>query len=253
MHGRSTVNNKTTWFELARPQVHGYELNCIAAISSTKFVSGADEKVLRVYQSTSSFLNSFEKITKIRLVNEDQTKLVDFATVPNLGLSNYAVNETNSDQNQTVFKPEIFNEPPKEESLLSNTLWPEIQKIYGHGYEIYALSINRKRQQIASACKATNHEDAAICIWNIKKDYSLIQRLVFHKLTITSIKFSTNGNYLVSVSRDRNWALYKFNEQSNEYELKSFSKKEQFMHSRIIWEVCWTPDDLYFMTSSRYS
>lgn len=242
------VNLKSNWFELARPQVHGYELNCIASISSTKFVSAADEKVLRVYEATNSFVNSFEKITGIKIETNNH-KLADFATVPTLGLSNFAVNDSNLEQNKTVFKPETFDCPPKEESLLSNTLWPEIQKIYGHGYEIYSLAVNERKMHIASACKATNHEDAAVCVWNIEKDYSLMQRLLFHKLTITSIKYSPDGNYLVTVSRDRNWALYRCDEK--EYELIGHSRKEQLMHSRIIWSVCWTPDGQHFMTSSR--
>ena len=254
-HDQNDKSSKSIWFELARPQVHGYELNCIAPISSTKFVSGADEKVLRVYESTNSFLSSFENITSVQLqVNVDDKLTADFATVPTLGLSNYAVNESTSLKNeikQLLFKPELLDRPPKEESLLSNTLWPEIQKIYGHGYEIYSLAVNETRQHIASACKGTNREDSAVCIWNIIKDYNLIQRLLFHKLTITSIKFSPDANYLVSVSRDRNWALYKFSEQKSEYELISCCKKDQLMHSRIIWNVCWTPDSRFFLTSSR--
>ena len=33
-----------------------------------------------------------------------------------------------------------ISEPPTEENLLQNTLWPEVQKLYGHGYEIFALA-----------------------------------------------------------------------------------------------------------------
>lgn len=245
-------NEDGKWFELARPQVHGYEINCIAPISSIEFVSGADEKVLRVYKATGSFVNSFERIAGVRCAHGDE-RLADFAAVPNLGLSNYAVNESNSGENKAlVFKPETFEQPPKEESLLTNTLWPEIQKIYGHGYELFAVAVNERRQQIASACKATNHEDAALCVWNIRSDYSLMQRLPFHKLTITSIRFSPDGDYLLSASRDRNWALYKFVEnETGEYKLAAHSRKEQLMHGRIIWSACWTPDSAYFLTSSR--
>lgn len=255
---RKNEGKRSAWFELARPQVHGYEINCIAPISSTEFVSGADEKVLRVYKATGSFVNSFEKITGVRCAH-GQERLADFAAVPNLGLSNYAVNESDlGDANKAlVFKPETFEQPPKEESLLTNTLWPEIQKIYGHGYELFAVAVNERRQHIASACKATNHEDAAICVWDIRKDYALMQRLPFHKLTITSVRFSPDGDYLLSASRDRNWALYRFvednatGEYKGEYKLVAHSRKEQLMHSRIIWSACWTPDSVYFLTSSR--
>lgn len=34
------------WYEIARPQIHGYNLQCIAMTGSLQFVSGADEKVM---------------------------------------------------------------------------------------------------------------------------------------------------------------------------------------------------------------
>lgn len=56
-------------------------------------------------------------------------------------------------------------EPPTEETLLQNTLWPEIQKLYGHGYEIYSLAASPDGQLLASACKSTSVEHAAVHLW----------------------------------------------------------------------------------------
>lgn len=59
----------------------------------------------------------------------------------------------------------LFVAPPCEETLIQNTLWPEIQKLYGHGYEVYSLCATLDGKLLASACKATNMEHASIFIW----------------------------------------------------------------------------------------
>lgn len=48
---------------------------------------------------------------------------------------------------------------------MQNTLWPEIQKLYGHGYEIFALAASPDGTIVASSCRATNEEHAQIIIW----------------------------------------------------------------------------------------
>lgn len=114
------------------------------------------------------------------------------ANVPALGLSNKAIfdnednptttNITSEENPMTVdglykegfFKPIVLNgefipreifsktvmnffpEPPFEEHLLQNTLWPEVQKLYGHGYEIMAVASNPSGSMIASSCKVSS-------------------------------------------------------------------------------------------------
>lgn len=56
-------------------------------------------------------------------------------------------------------------EPPTEEDLVQNTLWPEIQKLYGHVYEVYCLASSSNNKWLASAAKATSLELASIIIW----------------------------------------------------------------------------------------
>lgn len=56
-------------------------------------------------------------------------------------------------------------EPPTEEDLVQNTLWPEIQKLYGHVYEVYCLTSSSNNKWLASAAKATSLELASIIIW----------------------------------------------------------------------------------------
>lgn len=54
------------WHEIARPQVHGHDINCLAIIQGKgnhRFVSGADEKVARVFEAPLSFLKTLNHAT----------------------------------------------------------------------------------------------------------------------------------------------------------------------------------------------
>lgn len=68
-----------------------------------------------------------------------------------------------------------FSEPPTEETLLQNTLWPEIHKLYGHGYEVFSLDASPDGKYLASACKSTKPEYAAILLW-----YSISLSFIIH-------------------------------------------------------------------------
>lgn len=55
-----------TWHEIARPQVHGHDINCLAIIQGKgnhRFVSGAEEKVARVFEAPLSFLRTLNHAT----------------------------------------------------------------------------------------------------------------------------------------------------------------------------------------------
>lgn len=73
------------------------------------------------------------------------------------------------------------------------------------------------------------------------------------------MKFSNNGMYLLSVSRDRSWKLFKRKHESNNndlldaplFELYRFISSKNAYHTRIIWSCDWSNDDKYFLTTSR--
>lgn len=48
---------------------------------------------------------------------------------------------------------------------MQSTLWPENQKLYGHGYDVYALCSTSDGKLLASSCKATTAEHAQIILW----------------------------------------------------------------------------------------
>ncbi|KFP64795.1 Elongator complex protein 2, partial [Cariama cristata] len=223
---------EVTWHEIARPQVHGYDMRCLAMIGRFQFVSGADEKVLRVFRAPKNFIENFSNITGIpmkKLCSHQSSDLPEGATVPALGLSNKAVfegdmavqpaedeetfNTISNQYPEIYFQPLILTEPPPEDHLLQNTLWPEIQKLYGHGYEIFCVACNNSNTVIASACKASKKEHAGIILWSTTS-WKKLQSLSFHNLTVTQLAFSPNDKFLLAVSRDRNWSLWRKQDSS---------------------------------------
>ena len=274
------------WHELARPQVHGYDMQCVASITPTRFVSGADEKVLRVFEAPVTFLDTFRNITGLDLAEETEGKAQSCvitedaapksasrphavpgagplgASVPALGLSNKAVfldtltsmvisNNTTNDRLENAvlpFAPATLAIPPFEEHLLQNTLWPEIRKLYGHGYELLCVAASHDGTVVASACKATKPEHASIRLWSMES-WNEVAVLLAHTLSVTQLAFSHNDTWLLSGSRDRQWTLFR-RDSSNAllYTLYCAMPKA---HERIIWSVSWAIDDAYFVTASR--
>mmetsp|Transcript_28996 Transcript_28996/g.43753 ORF Transcript_28996/g.43753 Transcript_28996/m.43753 type:complete len:891 (-) Transcript_28996:2589-5261(-) len=103
----SSSAEKTTWHEVGRPQVHGYDLTSITCIgygassSSSerktggekkhRFVSGADEKLLRVFDAPSSTLRLLRSLrNEASAKDEEKEDRVERAYIPSLGLSNKA-------------------------------------------------------------------------------------------------------------------------------------------------------------------
>lgn len=63
---RGSSGHDSNWHEIARPQVHGHDINCVAIIKGKgnhRFVSGADEKVARVFEAPLSFLKTLQHAT----------------------------------------------------------------------------------------------------------------------------------------------------------------------------------------------
>ncbi|XP_044513787.1 elongator complex protein 2 isoform X6 [Gracilinanus agilis] len=271
---RKKDDSQITWHEIARPQIHGFDMKCLAMIGRFQFVSGADEKVLRVFSAPRNFVENFCNITGNtvkKLPSSHDSDLPEGATVPALGLSNKAVfqgditSQSADEEERFVgvgrqyqdicFQPFKLIEPPTEDHLLQNTLWPEVQKLYGHGYEIFCVACNNSNTVIASACKATKKEHAAIILWSTAS-WKQLQSLLFHNLTVTQMAFSPDDKFLLAVSRDRNWSLWKRQEENSQqpepaFSLCAFTDKNTAVHSRIIWSCDWSPDSRYFFTGSR--
>ncbi|KAJ9593552.1 hypothetical protein L9F63_014892, partial [Diploptera punctata] len=87
------AHQEVTWHELARPQVHGYDMSCIAVLSRYRFASGAEEKVIRAFQAPNNFVDNFYRIWSLCLLLTRSMTSPQGASVPALGLSNKAVYE----------------------------------------------------------------------------------------------------------------------------------------------------------------
>lgn len=251
-----------SWSEFARPQIHGYDMMCVEPISNSRFVSGGDEKILRSFDEPKAAAQLLHTFCGVAV--EDEDHLPDAAALPALGLSNKATIEVDyddSDEDPDARETaetknitfELINElstPPLEDQLQRHTLWPEIEKLYGHGYEISCLDVSSDQMIIATACRSNNTQHAVIRLFSAKSWVELPQVLSFHNLTITRLRFSKDNRYLLSVSRDRQLAIWERNMKDETFILRYQKEKA---HTRIIWDSDWVPllFGNAFITASR--
>lgn len=255
-----------TWHELARPQVHGHDMQCLSLLSRYRFASGAEEKIVRIFQAPANFVDNLRQLCEIEDDPEGEHILKTTpkgASVPSLGLSNKAVYSVEAEAATTKHVKDIYPEhyfvpiklesPPAEETLMQNTLWPEMQKLYGHGYEIYALASTRDGRFLASASRATSLEHARILIWNTT-NWKILQKLEAHQLTVTQLAFSPDNRSLLAVSRDRTLSVFENRSpdvKGCDFQLVTHTDKHTSVHGRIIWCCDWSHDSVHFASGSR--
>ncbi|KAI8887665.1 WD40 repeat-like protein [Backusella circina FSU 941] len=268
----------TTWHEMGRPQVHGYDIKCVAFSNEWQFVSGADEKVLRVFDAPKSCVESLALLTSENSLLDHVESRPIGANLPALGLSNKAVfegdvNEMEQAQdNHNMYQSytsapstptalmDVMSHPPFEEHLIQHTLWPEVEKLsrrltlsilfsYGHLYEIMSVDVSSDGKYVASTCKASTPEHAVVRLFDTEKWKEAKNGINAHTLTATRVRFSHNGRWLLSVSRDRLWSISERNESDPDTPYKLVAKNKA--HARIIWDCSWSHDDRFFITGSR--
>lgn len=269
LHARAAATS--TWHEMARPQIHGYDLNCVDALSETRFVSGADEKLMRVFDEPRAVAKMLHAVAGIGSAEEAGDR-PDAANMPVLGLSNKATVETEdatAAEAAAAVNPEVdrsavdpativrssaldIAHPPFEESLSRHTLWPEIEKLYGHGYEISCLAASHDGKLIASACKASSLNHAVIRIFETERWTELRPPLAVHTLTATRLRFSADDRFLLSVGRDRQWAVFEKQETGKDGEMSYVLKQaEPKGHTRMILDGAWAPSTTTHGMESR--
>lgn len=265
----ASLMGENSWHEVARPQVHGHDINCVTIIQGKgnhRFVSGADEKVARVFEAPLSFLKTLNHGTSQESSFPEDLQVdvqILGANMSALGLSQKpiyvnATRETverhGNDGLDTLESvpdavPAVFTEPPIEDQLAWHTLWPESHKLYGHGNELFSLCCDHQGKLVASSCKAQSTAAAEIWLWEVGS-WKAMGRLQSHSLTVTQIRFSHDDNLLLSVSRDRQFSVFAIRRTgTGEIDYQLIARQEA--HKRIIWSCSWNPFGHEFATGSR--
>lgn len=265
LHTQWTASGFDTWHEMSRPQIHGYDLNCIDALGSSRFVSGADEKLMRVFTQPRAVATLLTRLAGISETSNLED-LPDAANMPVLGLSNKAIDTVDDDQeiapmddrDREAMDPASIvrksyleiDHPPYEETLSRHTLWPETEKLYGHGYEISCLASSHDGKLIASACKASSTNHAVIRLFETDTWTEVRPPLTAHSLTAARLRFSRDDKYILSVGRDRQWAIFMRDpENPLQYHHAQANTKG---HTRMILDCAWAPSEHpMFATAGR--
>ena len=169
------------------------------------------------------------------------------ASVPPLGLSNRA--ETRGADEAPAGAAAEHAEPPCAEHLQSMTLWLELDKLYGHGYELLSVACNPRTRLTASTCKATTPAHAVVRLFDGAAHWRPLEPpLEGHTLSITRVVISPDAAYLLTASRDRSWRLYQ-READGTYGPLAGERA----HARIVWDCAWSmrADERVFATASR--
>ncbi|RDW83971.1 Elongator subunit ELP2 [Aspergillus mulundensis] len=248
LHAQWLCDSQRSWHEFSRPQIHGYDLNCVDTLGPQRFVSGAEEKLLRVFNEPAPIARLLENLSG--LSQNAEGDLPDTAQIPVLGLSNQALGEApveaDTAEAESAGQAHAYQailskstQPPLEDQLARYTLWPEHEKLYGHGYEISAVAVSHDRALIATACKASSIDHAVVRLYDTSDWHEIRPSLAAHTLTITSLAFSADDQYLLSVGRDRQWAVYRRSESNTSmFALMTSNPKG---HSRMILDADWAP------------
>jgi len=264
-----------TWIEISRPQVHGYSLSAVTSLSTSEhkhhLVTGADEKELRVFDGTKSFLRVLRLASGGQAgVTNDATSndisRVDRAYMPSLGLSNKdtASEGADEDTGEASTSSSIL---PIERDLGSTSLWPETRKMYGHNSEIARLSSTLSARTcpssqfpspykdhvlVASSTKARDVNTATIRLWDVDKNRCLQNLQGGHRSTVTAMAFSPDGTYLASSGKDRRlcvWKRHSMDKPVEKNELFFLASAVNSSHKRIVWGVHFCPYDPTILAS----
>lgn len=262
------------WRELSRPQIHGYDIQSLAVAPSRGcgqrpthlLYSGADEKLLRVFDSPSIVLDGLKILAGVDASGVGRTQgagvgeggeggevsvRVQRAYIPELGLSNRAAEmmskEEKVEQSSRNVQGLTWTAPPLEGQLADYTVWPEVQKLYGHVNGLMCVVVSHNGRWLASACKARDADSAAVLVWDAIK-YTQACALPGHDSTVVCLSFSPDDQYLATSGKDRTLCIHVAAADGAPYRA---GVAMAGAHKRIVWTCGWTADGRYLATGSR--
>jgi elongator complex protein 2 len=248
------------WKEFSRPEIHGYNLNCVVTnpkLDTHTIYTAGDEKVLRTFDAPTSVLDGLQKLSC-----SDQNKngissgraFLSHAFSPELGLTNKAVEMMSEQERQEMSSRNVDSltwlGAPLEGQLADFTLWPETGKLFGHSNDVMCLTINHAGTYLASACKARNPETACPLMWALSTAaHGPRAVLRGHESTVVCLAFSPDDSLLASAGKDRSICLYRCAESSSSHCATLLVHPKA--HRRIIWDLAWSPDGSVLGSVSR--
>lgn len=81
-------------------------------------------------------------------LNAHHSRLISLESTPDGTDMASMYSQFDMDQVRDGHLPLVLETPPFEEQLLQRTLWPEIQKLYGHPNEMVSVTCNTKVHNI---------------------------------------------------------------------------------------------------------
>ncbi len=146
---------------------------------------------------------------------------------------------------------------PLEEHLAHSTLWPEVQKLYGHGAELSAAAADPTGAFLATAARAAAPADAGVWLWAAAARWAPAPGgpLAAHALTVAALAFSPDGRLLASAGRDRAVAVFVRRasgggENDNEPPFALAAKADR-AHARVVWGLDFSPGGALLASAGR--
>eukprot|EP01031_Cornospumella_fuschlensis_P031083 gene31083-37566_t len=269
---------RTSYHEVSRPQIHGYDLNCVVLsyglVDGEKegqkhaytLLTGGEEKVIRVFDMPKIVYDGLQTLSHVALYAH--TPSIQQAYIPELGLSNkgreHATQQEVKDQMARGVSDIDWSMLPLESQLADYTLWIEVEKLYGHQNDVLCMATTLDGKFMVSSSKARYGQDstALLLLWRLKPhvqtptshdqplhtSYDVVQALPGNTSTVVCLQFSRNNQYLATGSKDRKLCMYSYDAQTQAYENVLVVSSA---HKRIIWDLCWHPNNELLVTASR--